>query len=162
MNTQIIEMISMADFLGHEPRICAVCEHRQARNDDRTAHVCLPLFELDRSSDSNAMQKHEISLESKAPFGKLKHVLIKLTMGEVQTLSEAVKNSRGNGGFQNLLLHCWYHLDEQTGELRLSGLLLERINRYALAYKNSHWRRMLRKIFRRTLGANLDRGLTLR
>jgi hypothetical protein len=63
MNTQIIDMISMADFLGHEPRLCEVCEHRQAavfmlaRNDERTAkaHVCLTCFELAESTDCNAI-----------------------------------------------------------------------------------------------------------
>jgi len=104
----------------------------------------------------------QISLESQGASRKLKGVLIKLTVAEIQILSEALKNSPAKGGFQNLILHCWYHLDEQTGELILSELLLERINRYALGYSNSHWRKTLRTIFRRTLGANLDRGLTLR
>ncbi len=89
-------------------------------------------------------------------------MLIKLTVAEIQHLSEVVNKNRGKGGFQNLLLHCWYHLDAATGELALSDLLLERINRYAFSYRNLHWRKTLRKIFRRTLGANLDRGFTFK
>lgn len=93
---------------------------------------------------------------------KFTDVRIKLTVGEIDLLNGLVGRSAGRGGFQNLLRYVWYHLDEQTGELDLSGLLLERIHRYAFAYKNAYWRKTLRKIFRRTLGANLDRGLILR
>jgi precorrin-6B methylase 2 len=84
---------------------------------------------------------------------------IKLTTGEIAELKRRVDRSTGPGGFQNLLRHLWYHLDDDTGELVLNEVLLERIYRYAFQYDNSGWRRTLRKIFRRTLGANLDRGL---
>ena len=87
---------------------------------------------------------------------------IKFTIGEIEHLNDLVARSAGRGGFQNLLLHVWYRLDEQTGEIDLPYLLLERIYRYAFAYKNAYWRKTLRSIFRRTLGANLDRGLVLR
>jgi hypothetical protein len=89
-------------------------------------------------------------------------VRIKLTIGEVQELRRVVDHSAGRGGFQNLLLHLWYHLDEESGEIQVSYLLMERINRYAFQYGNAYWRRTLRRIFRRTLGANLDRGLAIR
>ena len=89
-------------------------------------------------------------------------VIIKLTLGEVQLLKQLVSQAKGRGGFQNLLLNLWYHLDEDTGEIQISYLLAERINRYAFQYQNAYWRRTLRKIFRRALGANLDRSLTLR
>lgn len=87
---------------------------------------------------------------------------IELTVGEIELLNKLVAQSAGRGGFQNLLLHVWYRLDEPTGELDLPVLLLERIHRYALGYKNAYWRKTLRKLFRRALGANLDRGLVLR
>lgn len=89
-------------------------------------------------------------------------VRIKLTVGEIQELKRCVDHAAGRGGFQNLLLHLWYHLDEGNGEIDLSFLLMERINRYAFKYGNANWRRTLRHIFRRTLGANLDRGLVVR
>ena len=89
-------------------------------------------------------------------------MMVKLTVGEIKLLNESIKRARGSGGFQNLLLHLWYHLDENSGELEIPYVLLERIPRYALAYGNAHWRKILRSIFRRTLGVNLDRGLTLR
>jgi hypothetical protein len=91
-----------------------------------------------------------------------KEILIKLTSGEVRELKTLVDHSAGRGGFQNLLLYLWYQLDDETGELPLNHTLMERINRYAFRYNNTYWRRTLRRIFRRTLGAHLDRGLTLR
>ncbi len=87
---------------------------------------------------------------------------IKLTIAEIGELKRVVDHSAGRGGFQNLLLHLCYHLDETTGEIDLSHVLMERINRYAFRYGNVYWRRTLRRIFRRTLGANLDRGLVIR
>ena len=89
-------------------------------------------------------------------------MIVKLTVGEVAFLGKLVTRSKGRSGFQDLLLHLWYHLDEDTGELELSPLLAERINRYAFKYENTSWRRNLRKIFRRTLGANLDRTLSFK
>ena len=87
---------------------------------------------------------------------------VKLIVGEIELLTSRVKHQHGKGGFQNLLLHLWYRLDETIGELELPHVLLERIHRYAFQYRNAHWRKTLRMIFRRTLGANLDRGLVLR
>lgn len=89
-------------------------------------------------------------------------MVIKLTLGELQLLKLLASQAKGRGGFQNLLLHLLYQLDEDTGEIQISHLLAERINRYAFQYRNAYWRRNLRKVFRRTLGANLDRSLTLR
>ena len=89
-------------------------------------------------------------------------MLVKLTVGEIAVLDKLVKTRQAKGGFQNLLLHLWYRLDEGTGEVYLPQLLLERIHRYAFSYGNADWRRNLRKIFRRTLGANLDRGFVLK
>ena len=87
---------------------------------------------------------------------------IKLTTGEIRDLKRLVDESGGRGGFQNLLLHLWYQLDDESGEIVLNHVLLEQINRYAFQYSNTYWRRTLRRVFRRTLGANLDRGLVLR
>ena len=89
-------------------------------------------------------------------------MLVKLTVSEIKILIEFTSRSRRRGGFQNLLLHVWYRLDESTGEVELPYLLLERIHRYAFQYGNTHWRKTLRGIFRRTLGANLDRGFVLK
>jgi hypothetical protein len=86
-------------------------------------------------------------------------MVIKLTVGEIELLRDFVDRNRGRGGFQNLLLHLWYRLDEDSGEIEIPYLLHERIHRYAFEYKSSLWRKLLRNIFRRTLGANLDRGL---
>ena len=86
---------------------------------------------------------------------------IKLTVSEIDILREMVNRHPGRGGFQNLCLQLFYRLDEETGELALPYLLMERIHRYAFQYKRSDWRKALRKVFRRTLGANLDHGLVL-
>jgi hypothetical protein len=85
-------------------------------------------------------------------------MLIKLNVGEIASLRAFVERTPGRGGFQNLMLHLWYRLDDDSGEVEIPYLLLERIQRYALQYRNAYWRRLLRRIFRRTLGANLDRG----
>jgi len=82
---------------------------------------------------------------------------IKLTVGEIKDLKAALDKYRGRGGFQSLLLHLWYHLDEDSGEIELNTVISERIHRYAFDYCSASWRRTLRRIFRRTLGANLDR-----
>jgi hypothetical protein len=92
---------------------------------------------------------------------KFVRMRIKLTVGEIELLNDRVGRLAGRGGFQNLLLYVRYRLDEQTGEVELPDLLLERIYRYAFAYKNAYWRKTLRRFFRRTLGANLDRSLVL-
>lgn len=86
---------------------------------------------------------------------------IKLTVGEIEMLRAHVPQGPARGGFQNLLLQVWFHLDETTGEVDLQGVLLERINRYAFAYDSASWRKFLRRVFRRTLGTNLDRGFLL-
>jgi hypothetical protein len=89
-------------------------------------------------------------------------MLLKLTVAEIEILRRRVDTPCGRGGFQNLCLQLWYRLDEETGELEVPYLLLERIHRYAFQYGRTDWRRALRRMFRRTLGANLDRGLVLR
>ena len=68
------------------------------------------------------------------------HMRIKLTVAELQKLKTLVDQSAGRGGFQNLVLQLWYHLDEASGDIDVSYLLLERINRYAFHYKSSYWR----------------------
>jgi hypothetical protein len=82
---------------------------------------------------------------------------VKLTVGEIEQLKAARNRYRVRGGFQSLLQQLWYQLDEQSGEIELNYVLSERIPRYAFAYKSNSWRLTLRLVFRRTLGANLDR-----
>ncbi len=58
-----IDIMSVNEFLGHDPRICQVCEHRQAavfmiaRDHDHSAkaHVCLTCFQLAESSGFDAI-----------------------------------------------------------------------------------------------------------
>lgn len=88
-------------------------------------------------------------------------MIVKLTVGEISELKKLQITMRGRGGFQSLVWHLWVHLDENTGEIGLTPLLQERINRYAFKYGRAQWRIGLRNVFRRTLGANLDRGLRL-
>jgi len=73
MQTPTIDILSVNEFLGHEPRICEICEHREAavlmlaRDDVRTAkaHLCLECFEIAES------QGFETIIESVSPQGYL-------------------------------------------------------------------------------------------
>ena len=83
---------------------------------------------------------------------------IKLIVEEIELLRSLTLKESARGGFQNLLLQIWYRLDEDTGEVDLPFLLLERIHRYGFQYNSPSFRKTLRRLFRRTLGVNLDRG----
>src|SRR5262249_46985143 len=109
--------------------------------------------------DANGNAKPLASIRGQ---GKLSPVKIKLTVAEVAALRGLVDSPKGRGGFQNLLLYLLSQLDYDTGEIQMSALMLDRINRYAFSYGNAYWRKTLRRIFRRTLGTNLDRGFIFR
>jgi len=67
--TQTIDVMNMNEFLGHDPRICEMCEHRQAavlmvaRHEDHTTktHVCLTCFELAESGGFADYEKDHLS-----------------------------------------------------------------------------------------------------
>lgn len=66
--------------------------------------------------------------------------------------------TKGNGGWQRLIVGLQERVNRATGELMLSGKDIERIARYAFDYRRGGWQGRLMRIFGRTLGPNLGRG----
>ena len=64
--------------------------------------------------------------------------------------------SRGEGGFQSLLVTLQDNTDPRTKILVLPLHLIERINRYAFDYVQGGWENTLKRIFSRSLGDSLD------
>src|SRR5262245_31023728 len=110
--------------LTGSPRICL------------TLGVIIPACVKRKQSVRNAYRSKRLpkanfktSLEKLHVCCTLGHLMkLKLTVGEIAMLEALVNHRRGRGGFQNLLLHVWYRLDAETGELELPVLLLERIH----------------------------------
>jgi class 3 adenylate cyclase/cellulose biosynthesis protein BcsQ len=65
--------------------------------------------------------------------------------------------SKSGGGFQAFLVGLQERVDTKTGRLELTTYDRERIARYAHDYRGGGWQLRLKKIFARTLGANLGR-----
>lgn len=85
----------------------------------------------------------------------IKHMKIKLTVGEIEALEKTPVSSASDGGFQNFLVQLQHRIDSDTGELELDSEDLERIHRYAFNYKNGGWQNRLKTIFARNLGDDL-------
>ncbi len=86
----------------------------------------------------------------------IKKMKIKLTYGELKLLLHQDPKTAGGGGFQNYLVQLGYRVDDDSGELELSGEDLEKINRYATEYGQGGFETRIFKIFGRTLGAHFD------
>jgi hypothetical protein len=80
-----------------------------------------------------------------------------LTLGELAELDRQNPATKGNGGFQRLLVSLQEKVDRTNSRLTLSSRDLERIARYAFDYGNGGWEGRLRRIFGRTLGVGLGR-----
>ena len=80
-----------------------------------------------------------------------------LNDAEIALLDEQDSSSRGDGGFQRLMVDLKAGLRRPTKELKLSDDDLERIPKYAFDYKQGGWEDRLKGIFSRTLGPNLGR-----
>jgi hypothetical protein len=63
------------------------------------------------------------------------------------------------GGFQNLMKLCVLRTDRDTRIIRLTQDMMEKIHRYAFAYKRGGWENGLKAIFSRHLGPKLDKYL---
>ena len=70
---------------------------------------------------------------------------------------ELLRNTAGQGGFQELIEGFQANLNTSTGKLVLTDVDLERIPRYAFDYGNGGFEGRLRRIFERHLGPNLNR-----
>jgi hypothetical protein len=68
--------------------------------------------------------------------------------------------SKAGGGFQAFLVGLQQKVDRETGRAELTISDREKIARYAHDYKGGGWQGRLRKIFGRSLGANLGRDVS--
>lgn len=75
---------------------------------------------------------------------------------EIDELIRQDPKTKGDGGFQSLMVRLQGSLDRTSGKLPLSAADLEQISRYAFNYKNGGWQTRLMAIFSRTLGPELD------
>lgn len=80
---------------------------------------------------------------------------ITLSDGEVEVLDQQDPRTKGDGGYQGLLVGLQERLNRQTGALTLSSGDLKRIQKYAFGYGKGGWEDRLVKIFGRNLGARL-------
>jgi hypothetical protein len=82
---------------------------------------------------------------------------VTLTPIELAELDRQDPATKGNGGYQRLLVNLQNKVDRLTRRLTLTSRDLERIARYAFDYGNGGWEGRLRRIFGRSLGSNLGR-----
>jgi hypothetical protein len=78
-----------------------------------------------------------------------------LNADEIAALDEQDPASKGDGGWQGLIVGFQERVDRQTGRLLLSAEDIRRIKMYA-NYDRGTWETRLKKAFERTLGPNLD------
>ena len=82
---------------------------------------------------------------------------VRLNSDEIGELDRQHASTKGNGGWQSLLVTLQTKVDRTTGLLLLDDDDLERISKYAFDYGQGGWEIRLRKIFGRTLGPALGR-----
>lgn len=78
-----------------------------------------------------------------------------LTPEEMAELFRQPADTKGDGGYQNLLVGMQNRIKRSTGQISLTAEELERIPRYAFDYGNGGWEARLQAIFLRSLGPNL-------
>lgn len=84
-------------------------------------------------------------------------MIVRLNSEEIVELGRQEASTKGNGGWQSLMVTLQTKLDPATGRIELDSDDLERISRYAFDYGNGGWENRLYKIFGRTLGPALGR-----
>ncbi len=75
---------------------------------------------------------------------------------ELRELLQQDPETRGQGGYQNLLLNLQDRVNKTTRELVLLGSDVEQIKRYALKYNNGGWQKRIGAIFGRHLGVSAE------
>jgi len=80
-----------------------------------------------------------------------------LNRGEMTILFRQNPNSENDGGWQRLLVTLQKRVKRESGAIKLTPNLLERIQRYAFDYGNGGWETRLTGIFARSLGPRLGR-----
>jgi hypothetical protein len=85
-------------------------------------------------------------------------ITVTLTAGELAVFDRQPPSTKGNGGWQRLMVGLQEKVNRSTRTLTLTGSDIERIRRYALSYGNGGWENRLRAVFQRTLGPTLGSG----
>jgi hypothetical protein len=80
-----------------------------------------------------------------------------LNAEEIGELDRQNPATRGNGGFQAMLVTLQMRVNRATGAMTLEASDLARIARYAFDYRSGGWQQRLLRIFGRTLGPTLGR-----
>ena len=80
-----------------------------------------------------------------------------LSAPEMAELFIQAPATKGDGGFQSLLVKLQEKCDRTTGTIRLSTDDRRRIKMYAFKYNKGGWENRLIATFGRHLGPNLDR-----
>ena len=80
-----------------------------------------------------------------------------LTKAEVAELDKQDPATRGDGGFQGLMVSLQEKVNRASGALLLTDDDLRRIPMYAFDYRNGGWEDRLIAAFGRTLGTKLGR-----
>lgn len=86
-------------------------------------------------------------------------ITVTLNESELEILYRQKSSEKKKGGWQSLLVTLQELTNEETGEITLPAIILEKISRYAFDYQQGGWEDRLRGIFQRTLGPALDGNL---
>lgn len=82
---------------------------------------------------------------------------VTLTKAEIAELDKQDPATKGDGGFQGLMVSLQGRVNRVSGALLLTDDDLRRIPMYAFDYKNGGWENRLIAAFGRTLGPKLGR-----
>jgi hypothetical protein len=82
---------------------------------------------------------------------------VTLTASEIDELFIQRASTRGDGGYQSLLVSLQERVNKVSGAIVLTHDDLERIPRYAFDYGNGGWENRLSAIFGRVIGPKLGR-----
>lgn len=82
-----------------------------------------------------------------------------LNRSEMEALFRQAPSTKGDGGFQSLLVGLQESCDQTTGAIIVTMKQRMRIRMYAFKYGNGGWETRLLDAFGRHLGRGLDLGL---
>jgi hypothetical protein len=85
---------------------------------------------------------------------------VTLIASEIAEIDKQDPATKGDGGFQSLMVRLQTRIDRSSGALTLTARDLRRIPMYAFKYRNGGWEDRLIKAFGRALGPDLGRPAT--
>jgi hypothetical protein len=85
---------------------------------------------------------------------------VTLNAAEIAEIDKQDPRTKGDGGFQSLMVRLQTRIDRTTGLIRLTASDLRRSPMYAFKYKQGGWEDRLKKAFGRTLRADPGRPAT--